>query len=261
MDTFKQLFFSYCQGLLAGLFFNLGIISITYLLVWKKFRHRLRHRRIQVPGRVDREQINSELRNSFFTLLVSALFTSIIFYLNTKGYTKIYSKYSEHSPFYAIAGFFFLLLIDDTWFYWIHRLLHHPSIFRYVHAVHHKSIDVNPFSSLSFHWIEPFLLTVWIFPVVWFIPTFAPILGFVQVFGLLDNIKSHLGYELYPANWNKSWLRFLTSSTFHNMHHRKFKGNYGVHFRIWDKFLKTEFYDYEVEFDRIQDQKKLYSDS
>ena len=143
-----------------------------------------------------------------------------------------------------------------TWFYWCHRLLHHPKIFQLVHLEHHKSIDVNPFTSMSFHFAEPFLLSFWIFPVSYLFPIYAPVLGLVQIWGLLDNVKSHLGYELYPAWWNKSIFRFLTSSTHHNLHHNKFNGNYGVHFRIWDKLLGTEFKEYENEFDKVQERKK-----
>jgi hypothetical protein len=40
------------------------------------------------------------------------------------------------------------------------------------------------------------------------------------------------------------------------MHHSKFNGNYGVHFRIWDRLLGTEFKDYETEYDKIQERKK-----
>jgi sterol desaturase/sphingolipid hydroxylase (fatty acid hydroxylase superfamily) len=40
------------------------------------------------------------------------------------------------------------------------------------------------------------------------------------------------------------------------MHHSKFNGNYGVHFRIWDRLLGTEFKDYEKTFDEIQERKK-----
>jgi sterol desaturase/sphingolipid hydroxylase (fatty acid hydroxylase superfamily) len=41
------------------------------------------------------------------------------------------------------------------------------------------------------------------------------------------------------------------------MHHSKFKGNYGVHFRFWDRLMKTEFKDYEAEYDKIQERKRL----
>ena len=39
------------------------------------------------------------------------------------------------------------------------------------------------------------------------------------------------------------------------MHHSKFNGNYGVHFRFWDKPFGTEFKDYEATFDAIQNRK------
>ena len=257
MEALKQILSNFPQGFIAGLIMNGSLITIAYLLFWKKFKKRFQNWRIQLKERVDTKQIKAELKNSVFTLMVGALFSSIVVYLSSKGFTKIYTNFSDHSPIFGVAGFFILLFIDDTWFYWCHRLLHHPEIFRYVHLEHHKSVDVNPFTSMSFHWIEPFLLSSWIFPVAFFLPTYAPVLAFVQLWGLLDNIKAHLGYEFYSANFNKSWLRFLTSSTHHNMHHSRFKGNYGVHFRIWDKLLGTEFKEYEAEFDKVQERKKI----
>ena len=29
-------------------------------------------------------------------------------------------------------------VLFDTWFYWCHRALHHPSIYRFVHKQHHE---------------------------------------------------------------------------------------------------------------------------
>jgi sterol desaturase/sphingolipid hydroxylase (fatty acid hydroxylase superfamily) len=172
------------------------------------------------------------------------------------GYTKIYTDINEYPRFFAFSGFFIFLLVDDTWFYWMHRLLHHPRIFKYIHKVHHKSIDVNPFTSVSFHWAETLLLTIWIVPASMLFPVYVPAFGILQVWGFVDNIKSHLGYEFFPSWWNKSFGKLMTSSTHHNMHHSKFNGNYGVHFRIWDRLLGTEFKDYEKTFDEIQERKK-----
>lgn len=197
-----------------------------------------------------------ELKNSIPTLLISSVYSGIVIYFSTQGYTKVYLDYQTHHPFWAFAGFFIILLIDDAWFYWLHRLLHHPKLYKYVHQVHHESIDVNPFTSLSFHWVEAALLTLWIIPVSFILPIYAPILGLVQVWGLFDNLKGHLGYEFFPANFNKSPLQFMTTSTHHSMHHSKFNGNYGVHFRFWDKLFGTEFNDYEHTFEQIQQRKK-----
>lgn len=140
------------------------------------------------------------------------------------------------------------MLLDDTWFYWCHRLLHQRLFYKYVHREHHKSVDVNPFSSFSFHFAEAFLLTSWILVVALTVPIYSPVLFVLQFYGMLDNIKSHLGYEIYPS-WFQHWpLRWLTTSTYHNQHHAKFHGNYGVHFRFWDRLMGTEFADYDANF-------------
>jgi Delta7-sterol 5-desaturase len=236
---------------------NYTVIIIVYFLVWKIFKKRLINWRIQLVNRVDGNQIKAEILNSFFTLIVSTLFVIVIFLLKSLGYTKIYTDINEYPKYYAYGGFFVFLFLDDTWFYWVHRLLHHPKIFKYIHKVHHKSIDVNPFTSLSFHWAEALLLTFWIVPVSMVFPMYVPALGILQIWGFLDNIKSHLGYEFFPSWWNKNIGKFMTSSTHHNMHHSKFNGNYGVHFRIWDKLLGTEFADYEKTFDEIQRRKNV----
>lgn len=252
MEAIAQIAANFPKGFASAVVLNGTVIVLAYLLFWKIFKARFQHWRIQTKARVDSAQLKMELKNSFFTLCVGAFFASIAMFLSMRGYTKIYTDINDYPIYFAIAGFFILWLIDDAWFYFVHRLLHHPALFRHVHLVHHKSVDVNPFTSMSFHWIEPFLLTAWIFPVAFLLPTYAPVLGAIQLLGLLDNVKSHLGYEFYPAGFNKSPLRFFTSSTYHNMHHRKFTGNYGVHFRFWDRLLGTELVDYENEYDQVK---------
>lgn len=74
-------------------------------------------------------------------------------------------------PWIAVT-FIGLIVFNDTWFYWWHRLLHHPKIFKRVHAVHHRSVDVNPFSSYSFHALEGFLLGAWTIPVFLLVPVY-----------------------------------------------------------------------------------------
>lgn len=256
MEVVKQILANFPKGFITGLLLNGTATVLTYLIIWRLLKNKIRAWRIQIKERVNAKQIKRELKNSFFTLLVAATLSSVVFYLSAKGYTSIYTDISEHNILFAISGFFVLLLLDDTWFYWCHRLLHHPKLFKYVHAEHHKSVDVNPFTSMSFHFVEPLLLSLWILPASFIFPIYAPLLGIVQIWGLLDNLKAHLGYELYPSWWNKSIFKFLTSSTHHNMHHSKFHGNYGVHFRIWDKLLDTEFKDYETTFEEIQKRKK-----
>jgi Delta7-sterol 5-desaturase len=43
-------------------------------------------------------------------------------------------------------------------------------------------------------------------------------------------------------------LRWINTSTFHNLHHTSSRGNYGLMFRLWDRLLGTELPDYEKRF-------------
>jgi Delta7-sterol 5-desaturase len=253
MEILKEILSNFTKSYLQGLFSTGIVVSLVYLIFWKIFKERIKKWRIQQRERFNNDQLKRELKNAVISSTSGAFLGCVMLYLSTKGYTKIYTDMSIHHSFWAYSGFFILLLIDDAWFYWCHRLLHHPRLYKYIHAEHHKSVDVSPFTAMSFHFLEPFFLTLWVVPMSFIMPIYLPAFGILQLWGLFDNIKSHLGYEFYPKWFNKSWLRFLTSSTHHNMHHDKFNGNYGVHFRIWDRLLGTEFKEYENEFDKIKE--------
>lgn len=253
MEALRQILSAFPKSYLQAIGSNALLVGLVYVIFWKILKEKIKKWRIQQKELFNDAQLKRELKNAIFTLAVGAFFACIVMYLGTQGYTKIYTDAAQHSMLWAVSSFFVILLIDDAWFYWFHRLLHHPRLYKYVHFEHHKSVDVNPLSSLSFHFIEPSLLTLWIIPLSFVMPIYAPVLGLVQLWGLFDNIKSHLGYEFFPKWFNKSWLRFLITSTHHNMHHAKFNGNYGNHFRFWDKLFGTEFKDYEAEFDKIKE--------
>jgi Delta7-sterol 5-desaturase len=256
VDTFWQAGQTLLQNYAAGAVMNGTAIVVAYFLFWRLLSNRLKAWRIQALERVTNAQIKSEIGNAVSVLAVASVFASLVGWLVANGYSQVYTTFSDYHPLVAIGMLPLLWLIDDAWFYAVHRLLHaNKFLFKHVHAVHHRSVAVNPFTSLSFHWLEPFLLTLWVIPVIFIVPIYAPVLAVLQLIGLLDNIKSHLGYEIYPAWLNRSPLRFLTTSTYHNLHHTKFKGNYGVHFRFWDKLCATELPVYEATFDEVQRRK------
>jgi sterol desaturase/sphingolipid hydroxylase (fatty acid hydroxylase superfamily) len=73
---------------------------------------------------------------------------------------------------------------------------------------------------------------------------------------MLNNVLGHLGYEVYPKGWVKfPLLKFKTASTHHNMHHQLFNGNYALYFTWWDKWMGTEFKDYETRHEQIFERK------
>ncbi len=253
MQYIENILTIFTSSLLETILINGTIVFFAYYIVWKKLKPKIWSHRISKVDRVNDKQISREMKSAITTVIAFTVFNCIVYYLASMWYTKIYTNIWDYSVYMTIFVLVLLVFIDDTWFYWYHRLLHTKKWFRYVHFVHHKSFDVNPLTSLSFHIVEPFFLFFWIIPVSMIIPIYAPLLIIFQIISILNNVKSHLWYEFYSKWFNKSIFKFVSTSTHHNMHHSKINWNYGWYFRIWDKLLKTEFPDYELVYDNIQE--------
>jgi Delta7-sterol 5-desaturase len=239
----------FIQGFFAQAISYFAIVGMFYFVLWKWGAERFRGARIQAKRRTDSKQIRTEIKNTVIVLIVSSPLSLIIATLYASGATKLTTAAATIGWPWIVLTLVGLLVFNDAWFYFWHRLLHHPKLFRYVHAVHHKSVDVNPFSSYSFHWFEGIVLGAWVLPVVLFVPIYLPMVGALHAIGLANNVMSHLGYEFFPR-WlmRVPVLRWINTSTFHNLHHSTFKGNYGLMFRIWDRMLGTELPNYEAVF-------------
>jgi Delta7-sterol 5-desaturase len=249
MSPANQSFLMFLQGFIVQTASYFLIVGLVYMIFWKWGEARFRGLRIQAKRRVDGKQIRFEVKNTLLMLVVSSPITIIISLLYASGDTQLTTDVSAIGwPMIAVI-FVGLIIFNDAWFYAWHRLFHHPKLFRHVHAIHHKSIDVNPFTSYSFHWFEGLVLGAWILPVALLIPLYLPMLGALHAIGLINNVMSHLGYELLPRSLLRvPLLRWINTSTFHNLHHTAYRGNYGLMFRFWDRLLGTELPQYEEKF-------------
>jgi Delta7-sterol 5-desaturase len=239
----------FIQGFLAQAVSYFAIVGLFFWVVWTWGEQRFRGARIQAKRRVDRKQILFEVKNTLIVLLASSPVSLLIAWLYASGATQLTLDAASIGWPMIVITFFGLLVFNDAWFYFWHRLLHHPKLFRHVHSVHHKSVDVNPFSSYSFHWFEAFILGAWVLPMVLLVPIYLPMIGVLHGVGLANNVMAHLGYEFLPR-WllRVPVLRWINTSTFHNMHHTSSRGNYALMFRFWDRLLGTELPDYERVF-------------
>ncbi|MBO0931957.1 sterol desaturase family protein [Fibrella aquatilis] len=231
----------FLKSYLGSLAASLAVMGAAYFFVWFLFRKQLKNRKIQLSKRAGWPQIREEILHALLVVLGSAAFASIIFSLRDQGLTKFYIETGKYGIGYEILTVVVMVLLSDTWFYWFHRWMHHPRVYKYVHALHHKSLDVNPFTSNSFHVVEAVWLNVWVLPFVMLVPVSAGALGVVQALGLFNNLKSHLGYELFPGFFRVFPFNMLVTATNHSLHHTQYNGNYGLFFRFWDIVCGTEF--------------------
>ncbi len=246
---------TFVQQYLTTVIAALMIMSVAYLIFWKVFGNKLSNRKIQLSTRAGWSQIKGEIGTTALSFVGSTLFMLVILSFKDQGIAKFYVETGKYGVPYEIMTVILMVLISDTWFYWSHRIMHHPKIYKYVHALHHKSLDVNPYTSTSFHVIEAIWLTVWILPLSMVMPISMTALGIVQVLGTFNNLKSHLGYELFPGFFNKVPFNMLVTATNHSLHHTQYNGNYGLFFRFWDILCGTELNDTSHLFQDIHERK------
>lgn len=220
---------------------SIVLVPLTFLF-WVIRPSFLEDFRISQPKDVRTRSIE-ELPRLILGLSVYIIPTGIL-YLTKHffGYSRMYTDINQFGVAYFVFSIFLFMVISDTWFYWSHRLMHTNSYLKKVHAVHHRSYNVTPISSYSFHLVEallnmtPYLFLLLVFP--WH-PLAIVLIGF---FGLTYNGYLHLGYDVRDELRARiPGLNFFYSSTHHSRHHQNNSGNYGLYFTFWDKIMKTEF--------------------
>ena len=60
---------------------------------------------------------------------------------------------------FAIWGAWFVLIPiwSSMHFYWIHRLIHFPLLYRLIHSLHHRNVVIGPWTGISMHPVEHLL--------------------------------------------------------------------------------------------------------
>jgi sterol desaturase/sphingolipid hydroxylase (fatty acid hydroxylase superfamily) len=142
------------------------------------------------------------------------------YWLMANGHVAVVS-WQDH-PIYLIA----LAAITPIWtechFYFAHRLLHVPFLYDRVHYLHHKNINVGPWSGLAMHPVEhvAFFSGVLLF---WILPS-SPfhVLYYLTMTGLGPAL-GHQGFDRIKIG--KS--RHVSSASYqHFLHHKYVTVNY-----------------------------------
>jgi lathosterol oxidase len=228
------------------------LAGVPFLLYYKLAGKKYSRNKIQ-----NRNAGNKDFkRDILHSLQTTAIFTVIgiiVLYTPFKNITRSYTLITDYPIWWIPVSLVLSLIVHDTYFYWMHRLLHYKKLFPYTHVLHHQSTNPSPWTSYSFHFFEACTEGAVLLIIVTIIPMhFITVLLFIVV-GFIINVYGHLGYEIAPRWFRHSvFFELLNSSVYHNLHHSKFKGNYGLYFRIWDRLLGTEHPDYVKEYDRIQ---------
>lgn len=239
---------------IGSFMFDFGryIIAATVIgaVVWIMARTRLASRRIQTRRATAADRRREFLLSVRACVIYIGITVAIVWLMNMG---LIHRIGPGQGLVVNIALFVTMVVAHDAYFYWVHRAMHHPLLFKRFHLAHHRSVTPTPFAIYSFS--IPETLVMALFVLIWQIFVLTPGIVFLSFMGfqVLRNAMGHAGFELHPRWWLSTPLtRWINTTTHHDLHHNgSFKHNYGLYFTWWDKMMGTEHPRYHAEFARV----------
>uniref|UniRef100_A0A7M4EX53 Fatty acid hydroxylase domain-containing protein n=1 Tax=Crocodylus porosus TaxID=8502 RepID=A0A7M4EX53_CROPO len=138
----------------------------------------------------------------------------------------------------AVLQIFGCFVIEDTWEYFTHRLLHHKTLYPYLHKVHHNF--QAPFSiqaTYVSHAETVIIGTGFFFGMLAFCHHLF-LLWLWVVARVAQNTHVHSGYDV---PWDPLRLvPFAATARYHDFHHLNGQGNYASIFTWWDELFGTD---------------------
>jgi|TARA_B110000240_G_scaffold64737_2_gene73741 lathosterol oxidase len=200
--------------------------------------------------------------NMFWSLSSGVLnitfFQVLTMWLMANGYIPAVS-FNSLSIWFVVwffLGFIYIPIWHAFHFYWVHRLLHIPVMYKKFHSLHHRNVNVGPWSGLSMHPVEHFLYVSSIC-IHWIILAHPIHLIFHILWVGPGACMSHTGYEELLI---KDKRKLALGTFYHQLHHRYYECNYGNREMPWDKWFGT-FHDGSTEAtqETRARKKKMYS--
>ncbi|KAN0138832.1 hypothetical protein V8E53_003220 [Lactarius tabidus] len=209
----------------------IGIVFLYFIFAGLSYRYIFNHEMMNHP-RFLKDQVKLEIQCSLRAFPGMTLLTLPWFEAEVRGYSKLYDNVDDFGLAYLFFSIPFFLVFTDYGIYWVHRLLHHPLIYKYVHKPHHKWLIPTPFASHAFHPLDgylqsvPYHLFIFVFPLHRWL--YLGLFVFVNFWSILihdsDMITGH------------ALEKVINGPAHHTLHHLYFTVNYGQYFTWADRW-------------------------
>ena len=181
---------------------------------------------------------SNQVHDNMFWSLASGVtqlsaFQVLTMWMMANGYIPTLT-FAEN-PIWFILALMLLPIWSAFHFYWVHRLLHAPFLYRHVHSLHHRNVNVGPWSGFSMHPVEHFIYLTSLL-IHWIIPTHPIHLYFHVIYLGPGAAMTHTGYEDLLI---KDKRRLALGTFYHQLHHRYYECNYGNQEMPWDRWFGT----------------------
>ena len=223
---------------------NLALVGgIAGALHWYFYMYRGQAKTLKFDGR-DQAKNNrafkfaDQVKDNMFWTLTSGVaqltgFQVVTMWLMANGYAPVITL--AENPVWFVVWIVLLPVWSAFHFYWVHRLLHVPFFYTRYHSLHHRNINIGPWSGFSMHPVEHFIYLTSLC-VHWIVASHPVHLIFHVLYQGPGAAMSHTGYEDLLIRDKRS----LALGTFyHTLHHRYYECNYGNQEMPWDRWFGT----------------------
>lgn len=225
-------------AIVIGRYFIVSACFHFYFFHWKK--DSWQSKKIHTQPYTN-QQFIVEVKWSVISAGIFGIVGAATLLLWQRGFTSIYLHIDDYGIVYLPVSLMLSLFIQETYYYWLHRWMHIPQVFKILHRVHHQSRIPSVWTAFSFHPAEGFLQGIILPIILLFIPLHPAVIIFQLIFMSLTSVINHLDIEIYPPQFQKNkFLKWLIGASHHSMHHKRYKYNFGLYFTFWDKIAKTE---------------------
>jgi sterol desaturase/sphingolipid hydroxylase (fatty acid hydroxylase superfamily) len=130
-------------------------------------------------------------------------------------------SFRQH-PIWFVVLMMLVPLTREFHFFWIHRMIHWPPLYRLAHSLHHKNVNPGPWSGLAMHPIEHVVYFSCVL-VHWVVPS-HPMHALFNLFHAgLSPVPGHSGFDKIELGEDRS---IDTNCLAHYLHHKYFEVNY-----------------------------------
>ncbi|NTT88018.1 sterol desaturase family protein [Tabrizicola fusiformis] len=243
VETMKTLSAGWIVRLLVANW--VAIILFYGIFEWRFYKRQAQDRRFKYNGKFPSEQpsdvfwfksqnIDNFIRSILISVPIGTAVEVIALWAFASGAVPMIAL-ADH-PVWFTTLVLMSPIIHEAHFFFIHRAIHWPPIYRLVHSVHHNSVNPSPWSSLSMHPVEGFLYFASVF---WQFALFSNPFLVVFQWNLagFGAVVGHIGFDKLEVTPDTA----IDSHAYaHYLHHKHFEVNYcddGV--LPWDKWFGT----------------------
>ncbi len=226
-----------------------------WLYVWRKQDTSFKYNRQWPKNDSSAFTFKNQTYDNMFHTLVSGVpiwtaYEVLMLRAYSNGIAPLFTFAENSVGFTAI--FFLVPFIHEVGFYFAHRLLHWPPLYKIAHKLHHRNTNPGPWSGLSMHPIEHviYFSTILLFLIIPAHPIH------------MINLASRLGVG--PAQGHTGFDRVVvgeeasmdTSYFAHYLHHKYFEVNYSDGMVPLDRWFGS-FHDGTPEADEAMKARRL----